>query len=136
MRHHSIVRPLLLALLLVGLSACQSNRDECEEVCRTFISTCDWNAWSNLTSGGTIGLSNPNIPNFLIQESIGKSDGFFDEIIKEPLGGAHRNYEKSAENLKSIILNNVNKLSGYSISTLIEQRKFKYDKIGSWRVDE
>ena len=25
-----------------------------------------------------------NIPNFLIQESIGKSDGFFDEIIKEP----------------------------------------------------
>jgi galactonate dehydratase len=25
-----------------------------------------------------------NIPNFLIQESIGKSDEFFDEIIKEP----------------------------------------------------
>jgi len=25
-----------------------------------------------------------NISNFLIQESIGKSDGFFDEIIKEP----------------------------------------------------
>ena len=25
-----------------------------------------------------------NIPNFLIQESIGKSDAFFNEIIKEP----------------------------------------------------
>ena len=62
--------------------------------------------------------------------------GIADEIIKEPLGGAHRNYEKSAENLKNIILNNVNKLSEHSIPTLIKQRKFKYDKIGSWRVDE
>ncbi len=25
-----------------------------------------------------------NVPNFLIQESIGKGDGFFNEIMKEP----------------------------------------------------
>ncbi len=49
MRRHSLVRILLLALLLAGLSGCQSNREECEEVCRTFISTCDWNAWSTVS---------------------------------------------------------------------------------------
>jgi len=62
--------------------------------------------------------------------------GIADEIIKEPLGGAHRDYNTSAENVKNSIIANINKLSEYPISTLIEQRKFKYDKIGSWTKDE
>ena len=62
--------------------------------------------------------------------------GIADEIIKEPLGGAHRNYDASAENLKNSIISNINTLSEYPVSTLIEQRKFKYDKIGSWKKDE
>ena len=62
--------------------------------------------------------------------------GIADEIIKEPLGGAHRNIQKSAESLKSSIISNLEKLNEYSVSDLIESRKFKFDKIGSWTIDE
>tara|TARA_Y100000588_G_C14135558_1_gene873622 strand:+ start:142 stop:1107 length:966 start_codon:yes stop_codon:yes gene_type:complete len=62
--------------------------------------------------------------------------GIADEIIKEPLGGAHRDISQSAENLKSAIISNLEKLNEYSISELIDNRQFKYDKIGSWTTDE
>ena len=58
--------------------------------------------------------------------------GIADEIIKEPLGGAHRDIKQSADNLKDAITRNLNKLCKYSIEELIENRKFKYNKIGSW----
>ena len=62
--------------------------------------------------------------------------GIADEIIKEPLGGAHRDPIQSSENLKNSIVSNLNKLNQYSVSDLIDNRKFKYDKIGSWTIDE
>ena len=62
--------------------------------------------------------------------------GIADEIIKEPLGGAHRNLSESASNLKDAIIRNINLLSQYSKTDLIEKRRFKYDKIGSWTIDE
>ena len=61
--------------------------------------------------------------------------GIADEIIKEPLGGAHRDLKESSLNLKNSIINNIWDLSKYSKSELIEKRQYKYDKIGSW-VDE
>ena len=62
--------------------------------------------------------------------------GIADEIIKEPLGGAHRDPNQSVDNVKSAIISNLNKLNEYSISELIDNRKFKYDKIGSWTINE
>ena len=36
----------LIAVLLSGtLGGCDSPRDECEQICRSFIQTCEWNAW-------------------------------------------------------------------------------------------
>jgi len=61
--------------------------------------------------------------------------GIADEIIKEPLGGAHRDYTKSAKNVKDSILNNILNLKKLSVNTLVEQRKFKYDKIGAWTTN-
>ena len=61
--------------------------------------------------------------------------GIADEIIKEPIGGAHRNYKESAKNVKESILNNILNLKQLSPDTLIEQRKFKYDKIGAWTTN-
>ena len=60
--------------------------------------------------------------------------GIADEIIKEPLGGAHRDYKESAKNVKESIISNIENLKQLSTETLIEQRKFKYDKIGAWRT--
>ena len=45
-RHVVLMSALLLTSLL---PACESHRDECEEICRTFISTCEWNAWSHVS---------------------------------------------------------------------------------------
>ena len=61
--------------------------------------------------------------------------GIADEIIKEPLGGAHRDYEESAKNVKESIINNIENLKQLSPEILIEQRKFKYDKIGAWTTN-
>jgi acetyl-CoA carboxylase carboxyl transferase subunit alpha len=55
-----------------------------------------------------------------------------DEIIEEPLGGAHRNWEQVMEKLKSAIAQNLKDLQALKISKLLENRYEKYREIGSW----
>ncbi len=62
--------------------------------------------------------------------------GIADEIIKEPLGGAHHDYHIASKNLKESILRNINELSEYSTLEMLKNRKYKYDKIGSWTENE
>ena len=62
--------------------------------------------------------------------------GIADEIIKEPLGGAHHDYDESAQNLKQSIIQSLLRLRGYSSNELIKRRSFKFEKIGSWIADE
>ena len=76
-------------------------------------------------------FSSPILPNISSDK-----DGNADEIIKEPLGGAHRDYKESANNLKMSIINNLWELTKYSKDELIEKRQYKYNKIGSWSIDE
>ena len=52
-----------------------------------------------------------------------------DQIIPEPLGGAHRNYEIAASNLKSSLLSNLHHLKQLPIDTLLKQR---YEKLMSY----
>lgn len=53
-----------------------------------------------------------------------------DEIVKEPLGGAHCNYEEIGENLKKSILNSIEELSKPSSKELKENRYNKYRNLG------
>ncbi|MFA7658153.1 MAG: acetyl-CoA carboxylase carboxyltransferase subunit alpha [Candidatus Gastranaerophilaceae bacterium] len=53
-----------------------------------------------------------------------------DEIIKEPLGGAHCNYEKIGAELKKSIINSLEKLSKFSPKELKENRYKKYRNLG------
>ena len=55
--------------------------------------------------------------------------GIADEIIKEPLGGAHHDYDESAQNLKQSIIQSLLRLRGYSSNELIKRRSFKFEKI-------
>ena len=55
-----------------------------------------------------------------------------DRIIKEPIGGAHRNYDETAEILKNVILEELQALEGLEPSDLINQRVEKLSKIGAW----
>jgi len=53
-----------------------------------------------------------------------------DEIVKEPLGGAHCNYEEIGENLKKSILNSIEELSKPSSKELKENRYNKFRNLG------
>jgi acetyl-CoA carboxylase carboxyl transferase subunit alpha len=52
--------------------------------------------------------------------------GVIDEIIKEPVGGAHRDYETTAKNLKEAIARNLTELAGLSGDELAEDRYKKF----------
>ncbi len=56
--------------------------------------------------------------------------GIVDEIVPEPLGGAHRNHQEMAQNLKRTILRTLDELTGVTIEELLERRYAKYRAIG------
>lgn len=59
-----------------------------------------------------------------------KDLGMIDEIVSEPFGGAHRDWNVSATNLKEAILRNLAEISGIDPDTLVENRIDKYGKFG------
>ena len=62
-----------------------------------------------------------------------KANGLIDEIIKEPLGGAHRNREAVFESVKKAIEETYKKLSKLSVEKLIEKRMDKYTGYGVYK---
>ena len=58
--------------------------------------------------------------------------GIVDEIIPEPLGGAHRNPEETAANLKSALLKHLKKLTNLSQDDLLDARYKKFRDIGQF----
>lgn len=56
--------------------------------------------------------------------------GVINEIVDEPLGGAHRNYKETGEQIKKKIIQHLNTLKQYSIKKLIKKRFEMYAKIG------
>ena len=56
-----------------------------------------------------------------------------DGIIKEPVGGAHTNYNEMGENMKQAILENLNALSGMSKEELRNQRYDHFRCLGAFR---
>lgn len=58
--------------------------------------------------------------------------GIVDEIVPEPMGGAHRNYEEMAQSLKTALLKHLKKLSSYDKEKLLEARYQRYRHIGDF----
>ena len=58
--------------------------------------------------------------------------GIIDGMIKEPLGGAHANYEEMAASLKNTILQALGELEGMTGEELRNQRYDKYRAMGSY----
>ncbi len=59
-----------------------------------------------------------------------KKQGIIDEIVPEPLGGAHRDHAKAAEILKAQLLNELKHLSKVKIEKLIDRRIEKFSRMG------
>ena len=59
-----------------------------------------------------------------------KGLGIVDEIVSEPLGGAHRNWDAAATSLKEAVLRHLDELSGLSPAQLMEQRYCRFRALG------
>jgi acetyl-CoA carboxylase carboxyl transferase subunit alpha len=53
-----------------------------------------------------------------------------DEVIPEPLGGAHQDHELAAQNLQSALLAHLDQLTKKPIDTLLDERYEKFRKMG------
>jgi len=60
-----------------------------------------------------------------------KNIGIVDEIILEPIGGAHQDYDLVSENIKSSLLINLAELSKFSNEELLKRRYQRLIKIGT-----
>ncbi len=58
--------------------------------------------------------------------------GVVDEIIPEPIGGAHKDPEQTALNIKDVVLKYIKELSSLSYEKLIENRYNKFRSIGEF----
>ena len=56
--------------------------------------------------------------------------GIIDEIIPEPLGGAHRDPDLIAEDIKHSIIKNLRSFDNYSKTEIYDHRKAKFLQIG------
>ena len=53
-----------------------------------------------------------------------------DGIVKEPLGGAHNDYEAMGKELKNAIIKEINELKGIEPETLRDERYNKFRRMG------
>jgi len=58
--------------------------------------------------------------------------GLIDDIVPEPLGGAHRNVEVAARNLKSMLVKHIEELEKIDRSQLPEMRYAKFKAMGAF----
>jgi acetyl-CoA carboxylase carboxyl transferase subunit alpha len=61
-----------------------------------------------------------------------KNNGLVDEVIEEPLSGAHRNHEEMFEIVKNSIKNYISELKNISPEQRIHDRIEKFNKMGVW----
>ncbi|MGM0541764.1 MAG: acetyl-CoA carboxylase carboxyltransferase subunit alpha [Pseudomonadota bacterium] len=63
-----------------------------------------------------------------------KTLGLVDEVIPEPLGGAHRDHKQAASNLKRSLVAQVNRLKDISVESLVETRYQRYMDYGNFEL--
>ncbi len=56
--------------------------------------------------------------------------GIIDEIIPEPLGGAHRDHREAAASVKSFLIRSLRELTEVSDSTRLDRRYEKFRRMG------
>ena len=57
--------------------------------------------------------------------------GLIDEVIPEPLGGAHRSFDQTSSNLSKVLIKNLDELTNMSIDSLLDRRYKRLMSYGS-----
>ena len=58
-----------------------------------------------------------------------------DEVVPEPVGGAHSNHKEAAELLRAALVRNLEPLSKLSVKDLVARRYEKFRKMGPFTGD-
>jgi acetyl-CoA carboxylase carboxyl transferase subunit alpha len=58
--------------------------------------------------------------------------GIADEVIPEPPGGAHSDWEETAQRVREVLLRHHQELKGMDAESLIRDRQSKFEAIGEW----
>ncbi|MFZ2726151.1 MAG: acetyl-CoA carboxylase carboxyl transferase subunit alpha [Methylococcaceae bacterium] len=64
-----------------------------------------------------------------------REQGFLDEVIREPLGGGHRNFQFIGDNLKEALLRHLAELKQQSIDELLTKRYQRMMSFGAFTED-
>jgi acetyl-CoA carboxylase carboxyl transferase subunit alpha len=56
--------------------------------------------------------------------------GIIEEVIPEPLGGAHRDHREAASNLKSFLIRSIREIEEKPRAELLDRRYDRFRKIG------
>jgi acetyl-CoA carboxylase carboxyl transferase subunit alpha len=59
--------------------------------------------------------------------------GLVDEVLEEPLGGAHRNPKEAAEVIRNAILKSLDELDALSVEQLLEERQRRLSSFGQFK---
>ena len=61
-----------------------------------------------------------------------KGLGLVDEVISEPMGGAHQNADEACKSVKKALVRNLRSLQKIPAKELLEERYQKYRRIGEF----
>ncbi|MBT3813253.1 MAG: acetyl-CoA carboxylase carboxyl transferase subunit alpha [Gammaproteobacteria bacterium] len=64
-----------------------------------------------------------------------REQGFLDEVVREPIGGAHRNHEATAESLKETLYRHIKDLKHEKLDSLLEKRYQRIMSFGAFTED-
>jgi acetyl-CoA carboxylase carboxyl transferase subunit alpha len=64
-----------------------------------------------------------------------KELGVCDQIVPEPPGGAHGDWDGAARNLAAALVRTLDELGGIPMDELLDRRWSKYESIGTWREE-
>ena len=59
--------------------------------------------------------------------------GISDEVVAEPVGGAHDDWDAMADGLRDALLRHLAGVRGDGIEEMIERRQAKFEAMGAWR---
>jgi acetyl-CoA carboxylase carboxyl transferase subunit alpha len=62
--------------------------------------------------------------------------GIVDEIIQEPLGGAHRDHPRTIDALRKALFRHLTELSETPVEALLDRRYARYKKIGTFQEEK
>ncbi|GGK07164.1 acetyl-CoA carboxylase carboxyltransferase subunit alpha [Luteimonas terricola] len=60
--------------------------------------------------------------------------GLVDKLVREPIGGAHRNPKQMARRLKAVLVNEIDDLAGLPVDTLLEKRYQRLRGYGAYEA--